>query len=199
MALALAVSGCVKPANNASPQAIAAARYSDPGDQSLTLFTMISNSTGSGGHSSLLISGPERVIFDPAGSFKADIVPENDDVLFGISPGVEQAYRSAHARETHYVKRQKVRVTPEQAAVAYRLALQRGRVPDAYCASATSEILSQIPGFGPIKRTMSPLKLSEEFAALPGVVADDYYEGDSGDLQAGLAQQNVELNATVTE
>ena len=34
---------------------------------SISLFTMVNNQNGRGGHSSLLIHASERVIFDPAG------------------------------------------------------------------------------------------------------------------------------------
>lgn len=192
---ALALAGCVEHQPFADDSAVEAARYSDPENPSLTLFTMVNNRTGKGGHSALLINASERVIFDPAGSFYADMVPERNDVLFGISPRIEQAYRSAHARKTFRVVRQTVPVTTAQAETAYRLALARGPVPGAFCASATSDVLGQVPGLDAIRSTLYPIKLQEYFAALPGVVTDTYYEGDSEDLQEGLAAGNVALNS----
>lgn len=194
-ALMLAIAGCTtKSQPNADPATIAAVSYRAPGPSTLTLYTMINNRTGSGGHSSLMINASERVIFDPAGSFVADKVPERDDVLFGITPGVEKAYRGSHARSTFHVLVQEVEVTPEQAEVAYRLALNSGPVADAFCASATSKILHQVPGMESINSVLYPVKLSDQFEAIPGVKSDRYYENDNADLQDGLARNNVILN-----
>lgn len=168
--------------------------YRDPGPSTLTLYTMINNRTGNGGHTSLMINASERVIFDPAGSFQADIVPERDDVLYGITPPVKNAYRGSHARSTFHVLIQEIEVTPEQAETAYRLALQNGPVPGAFCTSATAQLLQKVPGFENIRSVMYPVKLADQFEALPGVRSERYYENDSADLKDGLVRNNALLN-----
>ncbi|WP_170440261.1 hypothetical protein [Ruegeria arenilitoris] len=193
--LAVTVAGC---ATSQRPQAdqseIVARSYRDPGPSTLTLYTMINTRTGSGAHTSLMISASERVIFDPAGSFRADVVPIKDDVLYGITPAVERAYRSSHARETHYARIQTIQVTSQQAEIAYQLAKQSGPVAGAYCANSTARLLQQVPGFEQIQTTFYPVKLSDQFGQLPGVVTTEYRENDSADLQAGLAANNAALN-----
>ena len=200
-ALVLAVAGCaVQKRPDSDPATVAKARYVHSGPPEMTLYTMINNRSGGGAHTSLMINAPsERVIFDPAGSFYSPVVPERDDVLFGITPAVERAYRGAHARETFHVVRQTVPLTAQQAETAYRLALSNGAVAGAFCASATSRLVSQIPGMGHIRSTMSPKRLSEEFAKLPGAVTDSYYEDDSADLQDGIARENARLAANQEE
>jgi len=196
--LLLVVAGCTaKQQPNADPAVVAAVAYRDPGPSTLTLYTMINNRTGSGAHTSLMISASERVIFDPAGSFRADTVPERDDVLFGITPAVERAYRSSHARSTFHVLVQEIQVTPEQAEIAYRLALQNGPVPGGFCSSATAKLLQQVPGFENIKTVLFPTKLASQFENLPGVKSSRYYEDDSADLKDGLARNNAALNAQI--
>lgn len=193
--LAVTVAGC---AGSQRPQAdsseIVARSYRDPGPSTLTLYTMISTRTGSGAHTSLMISGSERVIFDPAGSFRADVVPIKNDVLYGITPNVERAYRSSHARETHYARIQTIEVTPQQAEIALQLAKQMGPVAGAFCANSTSQLLQQVPGFEQISTTFYPVKLSDQFGQVPGVVTTEYRESDSADLQQGLAENNARLN-----
>lgn len=193
--LALALTGCASKQPFADDAAISAVRHHSAEPPSLTLYTMVNNRTGKGGHSALLINASETVIFDPAGSFHADIVPERNDVLFGISPRVEAAYRSAHARSTFHVVRQKIPVSAAQAETAYRLALANGAVAGAFCTNATSGLLQQIPGFESIRTTFYPVKLQAQIAQLPGIVTDTYYEGDSADLAEGLARNNAALNA----
>ena len=198
LALILVIAGCTpKQQPNADPAVVAAVAYRDPGPATLTLYTMINNRTGQGGHTSLMINASERVIFDPSGSFRADVVPERDDVLFGVTPNVEVAYRGSHARSTHHVLVQEIVVTPEQAEIAYRLALRNGPVPGAFCTSATSKILQQVPGFENIKSVLYPTKLSSQIETIPGVSSTRYYEDDSADLQDGLARNNAILNAQV--
>ncbi|MGD9864288.1 MAG: hypothetical protein AB7S99_13850 [Pseudodonghicola sp.] len=196
-AAVLAVAGCAtnRSQPNSDSATIAAATYRDPGPNTLTLYTMVNNRTGAGGHSSLMINASERVIFDPAGSFYADIVPERNDVLFGITPAVERAYRSSHARSTHHVVVQTVEVTPEQAQTAYQLALNAGPVPGAYCANATSNLLKKVPGFEGISPTFYPTKLQAQFDRLPGVRTEELYENDSPNLQEALARNNAQLVA----
>ncbi|MCA0929882.1 hypothetical protein [Ruegeria profundi] len=193
--LAVTVAGCT---GSQRPQAdqseISARSYRDPGPSTLTLYTMINTRTGSGAHTSLMISGSERVIFDPAGSFRADIVPVKNDVLYGITPAVERAYRSSHARETHYARIQTVEVSPQQAEVALQLAKQMGPVAGAFCANSTAQLLQQVPGFEQIGTTFYPINLSDQFAQLPGVETAEYREFDDADLQQGLAFNNARLN-----
>nr|WP_174819441.1 hypothetical protein [Ruegeria lacuscaerulensis] len=193
--LAVTVAGCTGSQRPQAEQAeIVSRSYRDPGPSTLTLYTMISTRTGSGAHTSLMISGSERVIFDPAGSFRADVVPIKDDVLYGITPNVERAYRSSHARETHYARIQTVEVTPQQAEIALQLAKQSGPVAGAFCANSTAQLLQQVPGFEQIETTFYPVKLSDQFAQLPGVQTAEYRENDDADLQTGLAFNNARLN-----
>ena len=70
------------------------------------------------------------------------------------------------------------------AATAQDVKLHKGcdcptiRLDDAYCASSVSAILSGIPGFEHITRSMSPKRLMRDFAELPGVTTDKIYEDD---------------------
>ena len=186
----LLVGGCAAPQPFASDDTIAAVSFRDEGPRELTLLTMINNRTGAGAHTSLLINASERVLFDPAGSFKATGVPERNDVLFGITPAVEKAYIGAHARETHRVRIQTISVSAQQAEMAYRLALANGPVAGAFCASATGALLRQIPGFENIRSTFYPVNLSDQFAQIPGVVTTEYREDDDPSLQAALDKLN---------
>ncbi|WP_244614826.1 hypothetical protein [Pukyongiella litopenaei] len=187
------LSACATKQPYADDETIARVRYTDPGPPELVLYTMINNRTGGGAHSSLMISASERVIFDPAGSFYASVVPERNDVLFGISPAIEQAYRGAHARSTHHVVIQSVEVTQQQAETAYRLALSNGAVAGAFCSNATAQLLQKVPGFEQVRGGFSPKRLMRQFGSLPGVRTEEYHEDDSPDLQKALAEGDRRL------
>ena len=77
VALLAALSACSAIAPSASDEEIAAVAFRNDGPASVTLMTVINTSSGSGAHSALLIDGPQRVIFDPAGTTKAtDVIAE---------------------------------------------------------------------------------------------------------------------------
>lgn len=160
----------------ASQAEVARAAYSHPGPKSLTLYTVISNRSGAGGHTALLVNGSQRVIFDPAGSFHHDEVPRVGDVLYGITPAFEQGYRSMHARPAYHVVSQTVEVSPEVAERALRLVEGNGAVPQTQCATATAAILKQLPGFEGIQSSLYPERLEKSFAQVTGVTGTKYYE-----------------------
>ena len=183
----LAMLGCaVSSPFEVSREEAAAKAYVPDGPPKLTIFTMVNNNTGHGGHTALMVSGSQQVIFDPAGSFLHEQVPERGDVLYGMSPAWVQAYKSAHARSTHHVVTQEIVVTPEQAELALQLVQKNGAVPGAFCTNSTSSLLRQIPGFEDIQTTFYPVKLMDQIAARPGVVTDRYFENDAGDVRDGI-------------
>lgn len=170
-----------------SDQTLEQRAFRAPDQPEITVLTMVNNTSGAGGHTSLLISGSQRVIFDPAGSFRHATVPERGDVLYGVSPGVEQGYKSAHARNSHHVVSQTFTVTPAQAERALQLAQSNGVVAGAFCTNASSNLLRQVPGFEDVKVTFYPVRLMEQLANRPGVVTDRYFENDAGDVVDGAA------------
>ncbi|WP_299830331.1 hypothetical protein [uncultured Roseobacter sp.] len=187
LAVLATLTGCaVSSAFEASPEEIAAKAYVPNGPPKLTIFTMVNNETGHGGHTALMVSGSQQVIFDPAGSFQHELVAERGDVLYGISPAWVQAYKSAHARSTHHVVSQEIVVTPEQAERALQLVRQNGAVAGAFCTNSTSSILRQVPGFEDIQVTFYPIKFMNQIEARPDVVTDRYFENDAGDVRDGI-------------
>ncbi|MFL4470268.1 hypothetical protein ACERZ8_10435 [Tateyamaria armeniaca] len=77
-------------------------------------------------------------------------------------------------------------VTPEQAAIALRLAQNNGAVARAFCTSATTGLLRSVPGFEDIGQTMFPTRLMEQLATRPGVVEEKYFEDDEGGILEGV-------------
>lgn len=184
---AIALTGCAAEQVWAPDDMVARAAYAHDGPPRLTLFTMINRASGKGGHTSLMINGAQRVIFDPAGSFKHETIPERNDVVFGITPQVEDVYTRYHARKTWYVRIQQLDVDAATAERAMRLAQANGPVPQAFCARATSGLLSELfPG--KISGTFSPVQLSKQFGDLPGVSEQNLFEDDSDDNSKVLAQ-----------
>ncbi|SLN20783.1 hypothetical protein PEL8287_00871 [Roseovarius litorisediminis] len=177
---AMMLGGCAAESVWAPDEAVAKAAYHHDGPTRLTLYTMLNNRSGAGAHTSLMVNGSQRIIFDPAGSFKHPSIPERNDVVFGVTPQVEDVYTRYHARETYHVKVQKLDVSPEVAARAMQLVQSYGPVPSAQCSRSTSTILAQLfPG--QVKPTWYPKQLAEEFGKLPGVREQELYEDDSDD------------------
>ena len=190
----LALAGCAAESVWAPDDVISRAYTPGSGRPSLTLYTMRNVDNGGGAHSSLMIDASQRVMFDPAGTFRSPYIPERNDVLFGLSPEVEGYYVSFHARATFWVLGQKVEVPAAVAEEALRLALANGPVAEANCTRATSTLLSKLPGFSSIRTTWFPNALAEAFGALPGVVETEYRESDDDDKSIAQAQINMILS-----
>jgi hypothetical protein len=168
LALAL-LSACAADNNWADDAAVQKVRFVPEGPPSITLFSVLNKSTGAGAHSALLIDGAERVMFDPAGSFKHPGLPERKDRHYGMNERLLAFYRDYYTRETHDLVEQTLVVTPEQAALILARVEANGAAPAAHCARSVSTILGGVPGFTSIRTTWYPNKLSEAFAQLPGV------------------------------
>jgi hypothetical protein len=180
------LAGCATETVWAPDDAVARAAYRHDGPPRLTVYTMINNNSGGGAHTSLMINGSQRVIFDPAGSFKHDTIPERNDVLFGITPPVEDVYTRYHARKTYHVQIQRLDVSPELAERAIQLVKANGPVPSAQCSLATSRILGELfPG--QIRTSWFPRKTAEDFGKIPGVTEEKLYEYDGDDNSNVLA------------
>lgn len=196
---ALALSACSAPVVWAPDADVARAFTPGVGAPYLTLYTMKNTSSDNGAHTGLLINASQRVMFDPAGTFALDVLPERNDVIFGMTPEMEAYYASYHARETFYVIAQKVVVPPAVAERALALALSNGPVPKAACARATSQILRQLPGFEHIRPTFFPDRLFDAVAKMPGVQTTTYREEDSDDKRIAAQQLNALTQAARSE
>ena len=190
LALVASLSACSvrNPASdNSTDVAVQAARYVHDGPKQLTLYTMISNESGSGAHTSLMINGSQRVAFDPAGSFRKEgaIVAKND-VVYGMTPYMVDQYTRFHARETYHVVVQSIDVSPQVAEMALRLAETLGPVTEAQCAKSTSALLKTLPGFEDAPQSYYPRKLMDYFAA-KGATYDRLFEYDDDDKSKVLA------------
>lgn len=177
---AFMLAGCASESIWASDEFVQSKIYHHDGPPRLTLFTMINNNTGAGAHTSLMINASQRVIFDPAGTFKHETIPERNDVIFGANPAVVDVYTRYHARETFHVRVQTLDVSPQLAEGIMRAAMNYGAVPSAQCSLSTSAILSE---FFPaqIKRGWYPKKLADQFQTIPGVTSRTLREYDSDD------------------
>jgi len=194
--LSLTLSACGMSAEPtwAPDDKIAAARYVHDGPTSLTLFTVINNRSQEGAHAGLMINGSERILFDPAGTWRHPAVPERNDVHYGITEKIKAFYIDYHARETFRVVEQTVVVPPEVAEMVAARAKAYGAVPKAQCARSISSVLQGVPGFESIGGTWFPKALMRDFATLPGVTERTITDTDADKNHGVLlvqAQQGV--------
>ena len=170
------LAACTKPVVWAPEADVIAARYQHEGPAEIVLFNVIDNERGRGEHSALMINAPsQRVLFDPAGTWTHPLSPERHDVHYGFNAAQLYRYTYYHARRTHHVLIQRLQVPPETAEYILRLAEASGPASDGYCAKSIVAILNQVPGFEFIEDSFYPNRLSEQFAAIPGVVEERIY------------------------
>ena len=187
----LGLAACGAEPKWAPEEQVQAARYVEGPPTYITLYTVINKSSGSGAHSAILVNASERVIFDPAGTWRHPRLPERNDVHFGMTEKALAFYIDYHARKTYDVIEQKIYVSPEVAELVLAKVKAYGAVPKAMCTNATSGILRSVPGFESMPATWYPKKLSDAFGQLPGVssrlITDDDDDSNHGVL---LVQAN---------
>ncbi|UWQ17972.1 hypothetical protein [Jannaschia sp. M317] len=161
---------------------VQARAYAAPGPAKLTLITAINNRSGSGGHSALMVSGSQRVIFDPAGTWHHPTAPERGDVIFGITPTMLEFYIDYHARPTYHVVIQDITVDAATAERALALVQAHGPASKATCGQTVSGLLQEL-GFSGVRRAWYPDRIMRDFAEVPGVterkVFDDTVDAHS--------------------
>lgn len=182
VAVAASLSACSVPNRDggASLEEVSQAAYRHTGPTSITLYTMLSNRSGSGAHTSILVNGSQRVAFDPAGSFRHEKIVSRNDTVYGMTPYLVDQYTRFHARETYHVVIQELEVSPEVAEQALQMVVNHAAVMQSHCAMATSQLLSKLPGFEDIRPSYYPLKLMESFKA-KGATFERLYEYDGDD------------------
>ena len=186
----LALAGCTNEAPkipDSSPERVARAVYRHDGPPELTLLTMVNNQTGEGAHSAMVVNASQRVLWDPAGSFRNERIVERGDVVFGATPQVVDTFTRFHARKTHHVVVQTLPVSAEVAEYVLQRMLAAGNQLPANCTRSTSSILGSVPQFAQIRQTWFPVKLMKQWGAVPGVTTRRFYETDDPDRFKALA------------
>ena len=187
VALPVILAGCGADSVWAPDDEVARAIYAHDGPPTITLFTMINNRSNEGAHAGLMVSGSQRLIFDPAGSFNHPQLPERNDVFFGITEAAHAFYIDYHARETFRVKENRIVVTPEQAEIALRLMQQAGPVAPTQCNIAIVNVLREVPGFEDIPRSLFPLNTMRYFEGR-GDATTVLHTDDSPDQRGDLVR-----------
>lgn len=185
---ALSLTACGAQQIWAPDEAVTSAAYRHDAPTSLTIYTVVNNGSGSGAHSGLMINGSQRVLFDPAGTFSVNVVPERNDVHYGISERIREFYELFHARETFHVIAQEIEVSPEVAELAIAKVEDYGAVNKAMCTIAVTEVLQGLPGFEHVRRKWTPNTLTEDIAMMDGVETRVIYDDDEDDKSIVLQE-----------
>lgn len=181
------LSACaVKPEHPFTDREIAAARFVADAPPEIVLYTM-KNARGGGAHSALLVNASQRVIFDPAGSFRSETIPRRGDVVFGVTPHMLEVYEQYHSSDGFYIIRQRLPVAADTAEALLAEVLAAGRIPDAMCALSVSRALDSRPETA-VGQTWFPNTLEDRFARLPGVSRSERRGGVAGPDSFVLAE-----------
>jgi hypothetical protein len=164
----------------ASPDDIAGASYVSPEPPSVTLISMVNESSGRSAHVGLLINGSERVLYDPAGTFTHPDLPRKGDVHYGMTPRFVDYYERYHARFDYFVEAQKLPVSRAEADQILANAKAHGQSMKMTCAIDIADVLKPVPQFQDVPVSFFPEALRENFAARPGVETRYVTESDVG-------------------
>ena len=168
------LSACGGTAVWAPDEALKNVYYRHPGPATITLYTVRNEGTDNGAHTALLINASQRVLWDPAGSFGHEAIPERNDVIFGVNPAVLDFYNGFHSYGAFYVTAMEIEVEPEVAEDLLRRVMAYGPVGYAQCAINTSALLKETKGFESIDETWFPNNIMEKFSQLPNLKITHY-------------------------
>jgi hypothetical protein len=197
LGLPLAAAGCGGQSVWAPDDAVARVRFVAPGPPSIALYTSLNNDTRNGAHTGLLITASERVIFDPAGSFRSDAVAERNDVVYGASDAVVAAYELFQGSEAYHMVKLTRIVSPEVAEMALQAVKSAGPVGKTQCTRVTAQVLRTLPGFETLHPSLFPDNLMRQFARLPGVTAELLYTDDDEWKAAATAAYQADVVAVL--
>lgn len=176
---ASALAGC-EMYTPATPEAIVAARYESPEAPSVTLMSMVNESSGRSEHAGLLINGSQQVLYDPAGTFTHPDLPRAGDIHYGMTPKFVDYYQRYHARFGYFVEISKVPVSRAAADQLIANAQAEGQQMKMMCSLAAADVLRGVPPFDGVTKSIFPEGLRRDFERLPGVSATYVYESDIG-------------------
>ena len=166
--------------NGAAPEEIAITRHVSDEPPYVAVVTMVDRRDGRAAHSALIINASQRVIYDPAGTFKhADLV-ERGDIHYGATDRMVSYYKRYHARFSHYVHEQRIPLTPEQAEAVLRRAQAQGPSPKMFCNIHITAVLNDVRFLGRLRSSFYPEVLRDQVAKIPGVQDSFVYEEDRG-------------------
>jgi hypothetical protein len=188
LSLPLFLAACAAEPVWAPDELVSRSIYRQEGPSEITLYSVLNVGSDNGAHSGLMINASQRVIFDPAGTFAHETIPERNDVIFGVNPQILNYYLDYHARSSYYIVSQTVQVSPEVAEAALQLVMQHGAVGKAQCSRSISSILSNLPGFESLSPVWFPDRLMRDFQELPGVTRSEIYDTD-GDDNSGVLNE----------
>lgn len=181
---ALAVAGCAESIMD-SPEKVAAARYVSDEAPYVALVSMVNVSNDKGAHSAILVNGSQVALYDPAGTFAYETVPERNDVLYGITPRMKEAYEWYHARESTYVVEQKLNVSRDFADAVIARMEAEGPSPKLHCGIHAGRVLQSFERFAHVPSSYYPGDLMRAFGAIEGVETRKVFQNDVG--------QNIEF------
>jgi hypothetical protein len=163
---------------------VARARVPNLGATSLSLITVRSEAFDKAEHTALMIDASELAMFDPFGGWADPIVPERNDVLFGLSEPVRDRYLAYLTSFRFYYQRQQKACPPQVAEAAFARAKAYGAVGMAQCTRAVADVLHDLPGFEGLGRPWTPDGLQRRFARLDGVTFTEWHGGPAEALPA---------------
>ena len=182
----LGLAACGAEPKWAPQEQVDAVRFVSDEPPSITLYTVVNKRTGSGAHSAILVNASERVIFDPAGTWYHQKLPERNDVTFGMNDKALAFYIDYHTRKTYDTIEQKIYVSPGTAELVLERVKANGAVAKGFCTIGTSSVLRGVPGFESLPQTFFPKVLSRAFGKMPGVttrvIVDDDDDNNYGVL-----------------
>ncbi|MEL6915295.1 MAG: hypothetical protein AAFP13_12425 [Pseudomonadota bacterium] len=181
---ALLAACSTKPRVFEPPARVSQAFVPTTGPTRIEVFTSFNAGSDYGAHSALLIHADQRVAFDPAGTFAHPKLPEQHDVIYGMTESARRAFVDYHTRTTFWTTLQIAQVPPSTAQHILEDVRREGPVPDAFCTRSVSSVLARAPGLPfRVRPTWFPNNLHDQLLGHPAVTRLEFRQNDDADKE----------------
>ena len=180
MLLVALTAACAGVEVGAPPAEISRARFASDEPPYVAVVSMVHRDQQRAAHTALFINASQRVIYDPAGTFRHEAMPERGDIHYGATDRMIDYYERYHARFSHYVHVQTIPVSAATAEAVLRRAQAQGPSPKLFCTVDTIAVLNDVPQIPRFYSSFFPEALRQQVAQVSGVQDRYRYEEDRG-------------------
>ncbi len=145
-----------------------------------TTLVLAEHKGGSGAvHAALIVTGSERLIYDPSGSFTHPDTRRYGDVVYGASDDIVELFALHNADKNHDAVMRTIALQPEEAETMLDAARTHGGAMPGFCAKSVASVLRSVPRFASMRDTFWPSNVQQDFESIAPVAIRSVTDTDS--------------------
>ncbi len=145
-----------------------------------TTLVLAEHKGGSGAvHAALIVTGSERLIYDPSGSFTHPDTRRYGDVVYGASDEIVELFALHNADRNHDAVMRTIALESDEAEILLNSARTHGGAMPGFCAKSVASVLRSVPRFASMRDTFWPSNVQQDFENVSPVEIRSVSDTDS--------------------